>query len=83
MSSIYVRFPEGTREFLYPSRQLQEGEIIWQDGTRYRILSIEANDGQPPNVIVEPEADKLGDLLRSEEGALRLVPVTEEGGYDL
>jgi hypothetical protein len=78
LSSIYVRFPEGTREFLHPSRQLQEGDIIWHDGTRYQILSIAANDGQPPSVIVEPEANRLGDLLRSEEGALRLVPVTED-----
>ena len=78
LSSIYVRFPEGTREFLYPSRRLQEGDIIWHDGTRYRILSVAANDGHPPSVIVEPESDKLGDLLRSEEGALRLDPLTDE-----
>jgi hypothetical protein len=77
MSSIYVRFPDGSREFVYPSRELQEGDSIWHDGTRYRILSIATNDGQPQTVIVEPEVDKLGDLLRSEEGALRLVPVTE------
>jgi hypothetical protein len=79
MSSICVRFPDETRELLYPSRELEEGDTIWHDGTRYRILSIAKNDGQPHSVIVEPEVDKLGDLLLSEEGALRLVPVTEEG----
>jgi hypothetical protein len=77
MSSIYVRFPDGTREFLYPSRELKEGETIWHDGTRYRVLSIAQNDGRPLNVTVEPETEDLGDLLSSEEGALRLVPVTE------
>lgn len=77
MSSIYVRFPDGTREFLYPSRELKEGETIWHDGTRYRVLSIAQNDWRPLNVTVEPETEDLGDLLSSEEGALRLVPVTE------
>lgn len=77
MSSIYVRFPDGTREFLYPSRELKEGETIWHDGTRYRVLSIAQNDGRPLNVTVELETEDLGDLLSSEEGALRLVPVTE------
>jgi hypothetical protein len=77
MSSIFVRFPDGTREFLYPSRELKEGDTIWHDGTCYRILSIAQNDGRPLNVTVEPATDNLGDLLSSEEGALRLVPVTD------
>jgi hypothetical protein len=77
MSSIYVRFPDGSKEFLYPSRELKEGDTIWHDGTRYRVLSIAQNDGKPQNVTVEPEAENLGDLLSFEEGALRLVPVTE------
>jgi hypothetical protein len=77
MISIYVRFPDGTKEFLYPSRELKEGDTIWHDGTRYRVLSIAQDDGKPQNVTVEPEPESLGDLLSSEEGALRLVPVTE------
>jgi hypothetical protein len=77
MSSIYVRFPDGSREFVYPSRELKEGDTIWHDGTRYRVLSIAQSNGQPQSVTVEPEAESVGDLLSSEEGALRLVPVTE------
>jgi hypothetical protein len=77
MSSIYVRFPDGTKEFLYPSRELKEGDPIWHDGARYRVLSIAQDDGQPQNVTVEPAAESLGHQLSSEEGALRLVPVTE------
>jgi hypothetical protein len=77
MRSIYVRFPDGSREFLYPSRDLNEGDTIWHDGIRYRVLSIAQSDGQPYNVTVEPETEKLGELLSSEEGALRLVPVTD------
>ena len=54
MSSIFVRFPDGSKEFLYPSRELKEGDTIWHDGIRYRVLSIAQNDGQPQNVTVEP-----------------------------
>jgi hypothetical protein len=77
MSSIYVRFPDGTKEFLYPSRELKEGDTIWHDGTRYRVLSIAQDDAQPQTLTVEPEPEGLGDLVSSEEGALRLIPVTE------
>jgi hypothetical protein len=77
MRSIHVRFPDGSKEFLYPSRELEEGDTIWHDGKRYRILAIAQTDGQPLNVTVEPVAESIGDLLSSEEGALRLVPATE------
>lgn len=76
VSSIYVRFPDGTKEFICPSRELKEGDTIWHDGTRYRVVSIAQYDGRPQTVIVEPEPEGLGDLLSSEEGALRLAPVT-------
>jgi hypothetical protein len=78
MSSIYVRFPDGSKEFLYPSREIEEGDTIWHDGTRYRVLSIAQNDGRPLSLTVEPEADSLGDLLRSEAAALRIDPLTDE-----
>jgi hypothetical protein len=78
MSSIYVRFADGSKEFLYPSREIKEGDTIWHDGTRYRVLSIAQNDGKPLTLTVEPASDGLGDLLRSEEGALRLDPLTDE-----
>jgi hypothetical protein len=74
VSSILIRFPDGTREFLYPSRELKEGDHVWHDGVRYRILSLVQNDGRPMTVNVEPVTDELGDLLRSEEGALVLAP---------
>ena len=75
MSSIIVNFPDGTREFVYPANPLNEGDVIWHDGARYRILSIAQNDGRPQTATVEPDTDGLGSLLTSEEGALRLVPV--------
>jgi hypothetical protein len=77
MRSIHVRFPDGTKEFMYPSRELEEGDTIWHDGTRYRILAIAQNDGHPYSVTVEPVAESIGDLLSSQEGAIRLVPVSE------
>jgi hypothetical protein len=78
MSSIYVRFPDGSKEFLYPSREIKEGDAIWHDGIRYRVLSIAQNDGKPLTLTVETASDGLGDLLRSEEGALTLDPLTDE-----
>jgi hypothetical protein len=74
VNSILIRFPDGTREFLYPSRELKEGDHVWHDGTRYRILSLVQNDGQPVTAMVEPVTDELEDLMRSEEGALVLAP---------
>jgi hypothetical protein len=74
-SSIIVYFPDGTREFVYPANPLGEGDVIWHDGARYRILAITQNDGRPQTATVEPDTDDLGALLTSEEGALRLVPV--------
>ena len=75
MSSIIVNFPDGSREFVYPANPLNEGDVIWHDGGRYRILSIVQSDGRPQTATVEPDTDGLGSLLTSEEGSLRLVPV--------
>jgi len=74
---MVVHLPDGDREFLYPSRELAEGDHIWHDDVRYRILSIVGNDGRPQVVNVEPVTEELGDLLQSEEGALVLVPAGE------
>ena len=74
-SSVIVYFPDGSREFVYPAKPLNEGDVIWHDGARFRILSITQNDGRPHTATVEPETDDLGALLTSEEGALRLVAV--------
>jgi len=74
MSYIVVHFPDGSKEFVYPSRELEEGDVVWHDGVRYRVLSIAQNDGEASSAIVEPDRDRLGNLLTSEEGALRLEP---------
>jgi hypothetical protein len=71
-TNVVVRFPDGSREFRYPQEPLKEGDIIWHDGMRYRILALVQNDGGPASATVEPESDGLGALLISEEGALRL-----------
>jgi len=75
MPALIVRFPDGTREFRYPERPLKEGDAIWHEGRRYHVVSIvdDAGGGQV-SAIVEPDAESIGDLLNSEEGALVLVP---------
>jgi len=75
MSSFTVYFPDGSKEFRYPTRPLKEGDTLWHDGERYRVLSVQEQDGRALIVTVEPDSADLGDLLRSEEGALQLVPV--------
>lgn len=77
MGSFIVRFPNGDKEFRYTERDLEEGDSVWHDGTRYRVLSVASEDGRMQSVTVEPDADDLGDLLKSERGALALalVPV--------
>ena len=69
---MVVNFPDGSKEFLYPSRELKEGDAVWHNGVRFRVLSIVQNDGRPLTVTVEPVSDELGDL-RSEEGGLVLA----------
>jgi hypothetical protein len=73
--SIVVYFPDGTKEFRYPSRPIAEGDVIWHAGARYRVLSVVEEDGRPLTVTVEPDSDELGDILRSEKGGLELVPI--------
>jgi len=73
MSSIVVRFPDGSKEFRFPEKMLEEGDAIWHDGQRYRVISVSA-DGDQAAVVVELDST-LGDTLRSEEGAVRLEPI--------
>ena len=58
-------------------RDLEEGDFVWHEGTRYRVLSVESDNGRVQAVTVELDSDNLGDLLKSERGALslELVPV--------
>ena len=46
------------------------------DGERFRVVSVSADDDERAVVMVEPEAG-LADTLRSEEGAVRLVPLAD------
>jgi hypothetical protein len=73
MSSVVVHFPDGSREFRFPPEPLKEGDVIWHEGARYRVLHV-TSDGDSPAVTVERESDDIGDLLRSEQGGIVLVP---------
>ena len=75
MPALIVRFPDGTREFRYPERPLGVGDALWHDNVRYHVISVtEDAAGDQLTVTVEPDAESIGDLLGSEEGALVLVP---------
>ena len=73
MDSIVVRFPDGSKEFRYPDRELEEGDVIWHDGERYRVVSITTDGDGRAAAVVELDTDSLSDKLQSEEGAIRLV----------
>jgi hypothetical protein len=75
MSSIVVRFPDGSKKFRFPEKELEEGDTIWHEGARYRVVSVSSDGAGRPVAVVEPESSSLGDLIQSEEGAIRLVPL--------
>ena len=52
-----------------------EGDIIWHDAQRYRVVHVGTDDEENPVVTVEPDPDDIGDVLSSERGGIRLVPV--------
>jgi hypothetical protein len=72
--SITVRFPDGSREFRYPERALEEGDTVWHAGQRYRVVSVQT-EGDVSTVVVESDSGELADDLRSEEGGVRLEPL--------
>ena len=73
MNSIVVRFPDGSKEFRFPDKMLEQGDVIWHAGEAFRVVNVNMDDGERPVVSVERDAG-LGDTLRSEEGAVRLTP---------
>ena len=68
-------FPRRLEGVSLPGRPLEVGDAIWHNSTRYHVVSVEDADGEQLAVTVEPDAESIGDLLTSEEGALVLVPV--------
>lgn len=72
MSTIIIRFPDGTREYRYTGRDVQEGDVIWHDGQEWKVLAVISNDGRPQTATVELDSDDLIDTLRSEKGTIEL-----------
>ena len=73
MDSVVIRFPDGMREFRCSGRALVTGVTVWHDGEHYRVISLSDDQGRVV-ALVEPDSG-IGDLPRSEEGAIRLEPV--------
>ena len=74
MGSMVVRFPDGSKEFRYPEKMLVEGDAVWHDGERFRVVSVSTDEKDRAVVIVEADSG-IGDVLRSEEGAVHLVEI--------
>ena len=75
MASILIRFPDGTKEFRYHERQLQPDDILLHDGAHFRVVSVSGDGNGRDVVVVESASHGIGDLLLSEEGAIRLVAI--------
>ena len=69
-----MRFPDGSKEFRYPQKMLEEGDLVWHEGERYRVVHVASDDGNS-SVTVELDSENLGDLLSSERGGIQLVPI--------
>ena len=74
MGSMVVRFPDGSKEFRYPEKVLVDGDVVWHDGERFRVVSVSTDENDRAVVIVEADSG-IGDMLRSEEGAVHLVEI--------
>ena len=75
MGSMVVRFPDGSKEFRYPEKVLVDGDVVWHDGERFRVVSVSTDENDRAVVIVEADSG-IGDMLRSEEGAVHLVEIS-------
>jgi hypothetical protein len=71
MSVFVVHFPDGSKEFRYPEREIEIGDRLSHGGVQYRVLAIGGQGAR--DVTVEPDSEDLGDVLRSEKGAFELV----------
>jgi hypothetical protein len=80
MSSILIQFPDGAKEFRWPADGLNQGDTIWHDGQAYRVLSVHTEESGPAHATVDPVPRNLGDVLKSEEGAIRLEAFEETIG---
>ena len=74
MSPFVVRFPDGSKEFRFPEKMLEAGDVLWHEGERYRVVHVTTDDGNS-SVTVELDSEDLGDLLSSEHGGIQLVPI--------
>jgi hypothetical protein len=75
VGSMVVRFPDGSKEFRYPEKVLVDGDVVWHDGERFRVVSVTTDENDRAVVIVEADSG-IGDMLRSEEGAVHLVEIS-------
>jgi hypothetical protein len=71
---LIIRFPDGSREFRFPEKMLEVDDVVWHDGEHYRVISVSPDGSGPHHAAVELASPGLGDLLQSEEGAIRLMP---------
>jgi hypothetical protein len=75
VDSIFIRFPDGTREFRMGGRVLEVGQLVHHAGERYRVTQITEDGGGHPLAIVALESPSIGDVLASEDGGIVLEEI--------
>ena len=65
-----MRFPDGTKQYRFPTQMPEAGAALWHDGERYRVISVSAVGNGAWSLVVESDSS-TGDILASEGVAIR------------
>jgi hypothetical protein len=80
MPSVIVHFPDGSKEFRYPENGLEDGDVISHAGSRFRVVSVNADGERHTVKVVTAHPDDLRDILTL-EGSIELqlhIPAVED-----
>jgi len=75
VGSIFIRFPDGKREFRMSERTLEVGHFVNHAGQRYRVTHITDDGDGRTLAIVALESPSIGEVLSSEDGGIVLEEI--------
>jgi hypothetical protein len=52
-TSLVVRFPDGTKQYRFPTQMPEAGVALWHGGERYRMISVSADGNGASSLVVE------------------------------
>ena len=48
-----MRFPDGTKQYRFPTQLPEAGAALWHDGEHYRVISVSADGNGASSLVVE------------------------------